>query len=717
MKINFQNIIYKTNQKKSIEKPYFYSQKTKSDSFEYTTNPVSFLGNCSPSNFKITKIKNLRCPVCGLIMLTPDQERIFINDVFQKTGQDLANALEKYEDETIFLEDEAKSKHRTIYRPIKQEAVNIIKELAVKNPDLKLDGLVQLKAKEAINRLINIQLETVKKLEKYIDANIKDPQELSELKEIVAIYKRQITGESSTRFERKRFIYAISNIPNEEKHREQIKEIASELPRSDTEVNSFFVKYSHDRTPREIASKFVHQSIPTTEHLVPKSKNGKNHTSNYICDCSDCNSKRGNVDFNIWMEQVDNFQENLQEYIEEIFLELERNPNLKSFFSNYINELIRTIDKISNGKIKLKTPIYYLPKEIKLEQAQQTINKYQKQIQARKAEIESLQNYPHYDYIVLYSRVKKHIEILKNEISYIKNKISQASNKTQRQLGGKEIELEFEKLKEKQQYLENKKTKLENYIEKIRKQTPCFDLLDTRINEQKQLIAAVKGIKQKIVQMQNEISDEEKLRESIKRLNEKNQTLEKECLSIRQKFLFDINDKSAYEKLLHYQTLYLQACTMLNNADKKTNKKTGQTAWEIIKIAKDSVEKKYIAFSNMPNARYFSNKEKIDENNKAIAKCSMKLEEYNTTKQMIEFLNEQILEKTNGKTYQQVNQDYKDLILEKETVDKIINIEKLEKQLAATERTKDQQRAILRKLKSDKSIADDEFYRLVNKIY
>ena len=55
--------------------------------------------------------------------------------------------------------------------------------------------------------------------------------------------------------------------------------------------------------------------------------------------------------------------------------------------------------------------------------------------------------------------------------------------------------------------------------------------------------------------------------------------------------------------------------------------------------------------------------------------------------------------------------------MEKETVDKIINIEKLEKQLAATERTKDQQRAILRKLKSDKSIADDEFYRLVNKIY
>ena len=47
-----------------------------------------------------------------------------------------------------------------------------------------------------------------------------------------------------------------------------VEEIASKMPTSENDANSFFVKYAkkNNLTSSDIASKFVNQSIPTNLH-------------------------------------------------------------------------------------------------------------------------------------------------------------------------------------------------------------------------------------------------------------------------------------------------------------------------------------------------------------------------------------------------------------------------------------------------------------------
>ena len=178
------NLIKNTNYNKSNnnKKTYVSFPKIK-DTF--TKTQPSFQGmKCSESNFRVKDIDYLHCPVSGLMMLNKNQQKAFISDVSGKKGEDLALALEKYEDETVFIKDEVKSKKRTIYRPQKQQIVNIIKDLARENPDLNLAQLVQLKANECLASLIAEQMEIVDELEAYIENSL-DDEELVKAKTLI----------------------------------------------------------------------------------------------------------------------------------------------------------------------------------------------------------------------------------------------------------------------------------------------------------------------------------------------------------------------------------------------------------------------------------------------------------------------------------------------------------------------------------------------------
>lgn len=83
--------------------------------------------------------------------------------------------------------------------------------------------------------------------------------------------------------------------------------------------------------------RFDEKLIRTKEHIVPKSKGGKNNLYNLIYACTECNSLRGNKDF---IE--------LREYIKNI-LENNKSIKIKNYTFNRI-DLIKILKNINQNK-------------------------------------------------------------------------------------------------------------------------------------------------------------------------------------------------------------------------------------------------------------------------------------------------------------------------------------------------------------------------------
>ena len=229
------------------------------DTFE-----VSFTArdHCTTQNFKVKEIPNLRCPACGLIMLTEEQMGLYVSDISYRKGKDLAATLEKYEDESVMTNKP--SLDRTglgIYRPIKKDIIDIYKKLALENPNEDLLGLTKIEAKRCIDELIAQQMEIITELIEYIETNYQDDEKEALLKKVEESIK-QIKGESKDNFARKKFIHAMRKDLGSEKAKKEMDAITSKMPTSENDINSFFVKYANTaKSAKDIATKFVNQSI------------------------------------------------------------------------------------------------------------------------------------------------------------------------------------------------------------------------------------------------------------------------------------------------------------------------------------------------------------------------------------------------------------------------------------------------------------------------
>ena len=271
MKINFQTIKFNKTYTKTKQK----------------TNPISFQAmRCNEKNFEIKRLKDLHCPICGLLMLDDTQQKTFIEDVANKKGDALKNALEKYEDESVFIKNQNNNRKKTIYRPQKQQIVNILKELALKYPTLSLAELVRIKSQECLKSLIGKQFIIMNELKDYIYSIEIPDEEKKAFFNVLNEYRNRAQGISDIRFKRKSFINDIQSTIKNPTIKQQVTKIAIKIPTSDNAIDAFFVKYSDsNRSNAEIASKLIKQTTPSTEHLIPKSKQGPNKTNNYICDC------------------------------------------------------------------------------------------------------------------------------------------------------------------------------------------------------------------------------------------------------------------------------------------------------------------------------------------------------------------------------------------------------------------------------------------------
>ena len=203
MKINFPIIqLIQLNNKINFNNQIRLKQSA-FDSFER----VSFSGNPDDTvpthSFEIKNIANLRCPVCGLIMLTDNQIDEFVNDIKDKKGYELASAFEKYEDDSCFTKVK-QDKPKSIFREQKQKIVNIIKKLAIEHPEKSLSELVDFEAQRRLDILIKEQFVVVKKLEAYTaKANLTNA-ERNCVRVKLSEYKKEINGMGKRRFSRKR---------------------------------------------------------------------------------------------------------------------------------------------------------------------------------------------------------------------------------------------------------------------------------------------------------------------------------------------------------------------------------------------------------------------------------------------------------------------------------------------------------------------------------
>lgn len=745
--IKKQDIIYKKYNVFSISNPIDtveFTGKNKNES----ASEVNL--TCSEDSFEVKFIENLRCPSCQKLMLSPGQRKTFINDIKGKSGKQLVKALSKYEDDSIFTKDS--TKHESIFRAQKNEIVQEIKRLALENPYFTVKDIVKLKGISCLENLIKEQLKVVEELESYLmSANITS-EEYETLIYIIETYKDQMQDCINERFQRQNFILALDNTVQDKSIQEKINEIISKLPKSDDNIDSFFVKYASDEFDEEIIiGNLVANTIPTTEHLVPRSKNGKNNLANYICDCASCNSSRRNKDFKTWMKEIPDFEKNLQEYINIVGQSM-ANDDLSEIYTRYIPSVIKTISRLSNGEINLKSPTIKSKETIRRENEYSKIltkiSTLRAKLEESRAEIEQLKQYPLYDKIR--RKVKDSEEkqaIIQREIDALREKeaekelhslkslkgslastymrIAEAMSKdedTRRLIKTKEslerqiknideeqIKREASEIREQIRVLNSKLEEVkEEGIQRLDRELELekqIGQLDERINKISRLIALINECE--ILSL--------KLMELDKQINvyiKRNQALELENQSIKEGYPNSFDD----EVFLNY----LHKIDLLENANKRleNNKlKKEKMLYELILQAKKSLEQEISEDSKSQKVRFYLNEREIAENENIISHAKQKAQKMKDAIAALDDYRKELNELLQGETLEDIQERQDKNLEEYSTISKIRNIQTLKDKLESLEQIYKHDAEIFEELKNYETMPRDKFNYLIGKFY
>ena len=722
------------------------------DTFE-----VSFTAkdHCSTQNFRIKEIPNLRCPVCGLIMLTEEQIAAYLKDVGSKKGEELVRALEKYEDESVMTNKPSLDKTGFgIYRPIKKDIIDIYKRLALENPEEDLYGLTKIEAARCIDELIAEQMDVIAELEEHIKANYSDEEQEALFKKVEEFVK-QIKGESKDSCARKKFIFAMRKDLKSEKQKKEMDVITSKMPTSENDINSFFVKYSKAaKTPREIASKFVNQSKPTAEHIIPKALGGKDRLSNYICDCEDCNSKRGHMNFYDWLQDLPEFEERLQLYVDDVREAIDADFFKDSpEYDTYIEKIIETLAEVSEGEVILEVPEAKNPQknEAVMQRREKEIVKIKAQNDklARKRdelkkEIAQLREYPYFD------DVDEHREILER-LAEIDVELEQLNNKTialrkplydlKRQVDDLEDALEAAKTSEqkvlakkaydaKKEIYDEKQAEL-NSIEKrvgrlkgkkieLKKRKKRFalreDAIRKKVEELRSLTGRITALNEKIEKLGNVSQKEADLSAAILATQATILQLEEANNVITSKEGFDVEDMSDLNEYNHQKELLKAANNLLTNkAYKKTNANAG-LAREVIELAKKSIEKEIERLQELDTVQYFLNLASIKAEKERKANQESKFSEITTLRREVETHQEQIKILCNGRSQEEIQAEYKELLDEKRKIDEIHRLADKKKRLEHLIKIVRRNSVELDKLVNFRSMRNSEYSDIINAI-
>lgn len=353
MKINFLPINFYIQNRSKVNTPL---KPLEYDSF---SKDVSFKADyqCSTTCFRVKTLKNMHCPICNKLMLNQNQIDEFVNNTYNKKGNDLIAALEKLENEKDII-GKKQGKPIPVYRKSEQEVVEIIKELAVRYPDKDIAELVKIEGSKHIKPLIESYDSIIRQAKHFIRINIVNEDDkkliLDKLDIELRRLKRKAKGNDGCA---KPIIYQIVRLVKNNNLKMNFYEILSKLPSPANDCDCFFVKYSklQKNDSKEIAGALVKSHLPTAEHINLYGVGGSNSLKNYICDCFYCNNERDFLPFHIWIESIPNLEKNLNNYLKTV-QKAAYQGRIDRRYLEYIDEVIDQIDKLSYGKVKLSHP-------------------------------------------------------------------------------------------------------------------------------------------------------------------------------------------------------------------------------------------------------------------------------------------------------------------------------------------------------------------------
>jgi len=757
MQVNF-NILnniwrYKAQNQEQTRKNVFVHNpfaQAKSDTF------VCFRGNyCSPKNFQVKSLPNLHCPACGQIMMSKSQIEKYVNYVGNKKGEELIAALEKYEDESVITGKPSKDKSGYgVYRPFKKDVVDVYKRLAYENPNDDLLGLTKKQARICIENLIAQQMLIVEELRTYINNNFESQEERDALLEKIKTFEKQIKGEADETFARKKFVSVIKNATNST-HAQEVEKIISKMPSSESDINSFFVKYSRAKSAKEIASKFVQQTQPTTEHLKPQSLGGSDSLSNYICDCEDCNNRRGTTPFYDWIQTLPGFEERLQEYINEVRIAID-NKKLDKFgdeYDTYIEAIVETLEEMSEGEIILDIPEVTNPqkkanalKKRAREISQLKAQHEQLQEIARqfRAEIMALKEHEDFQNIYEYYEVSKELEELdkelaslnariqklraplyelQKEVEALKSIVESTKNPADVIISTKEYEKKlavYNKKNEEYDSLNRRIGKLQRKKISLKKQKKPYAIkekeLDEKIVQYGNIVGRANALNEKIAKLGNFAQKEANLTAQAQELEAEIVALKAQNSEIMTRGIYTAKNTSNYNKYCHQKDLLRTAENLLQSRNiTKLDGNTGMTK-EVIEIAVKTIRQTIADLEGLDEVQYFVNMSKIGAKDQERTRILSKLEEVTKTRLEAQALQQQIDEICAGESLEDIRAKYLTLSQEKKVMSEIAAIDDKKAKLNYLTKVLQKNESAFSQLEYYQDLTNIQYSRLISMI-
>ena len=300
---------------------------------------VSFKGhNCSTSNFRVVKLNDVPCGCCGMPMLTYKQNQQLCLEATQKSGSDLAEFLQN--NKKYFRGNESAIANYIISEAQKDEMTDV--SSIISHADVDTHEIFNNENKRVLNNVKASLLSNHcrnNEINTYVDNTI-----------------AQLNSEDNVNFKRNNFLSGLNSLLNSNGDKElkhQVLDRAIKLPVSETQIERFFEKYSNASTTK-IMQRLLNPATATAEHIQPHSLNGANNTANYLGECEECNSKRGNYDLNnYWMVNYPNMPESAQKNIDYVTDKIVKGE-LGDNYDDYPVDLQKALDSQTKGQIKLK---------------------------------------------------------------------------------------------------------------------------------------------------------------------------------------------------------------------------------------------------------------------------------------------------------------------------------------------------------------------------